>query len=343
MPHAGALPLTRRGLLATGGALGLAAVATACGDSKGSGSGGSGQAKGGAWSFTDDRGKKVSRGSTPRRVVAYIASAAALRDFGIDRQIVGVFGPTKLENGKPDPQAGEVDVDRVTVLGNAWGQFNLEKYAALDPDLLISNMFIPGALFYVPEQSEKQILGLAPSVAIGTGQVSLPEPIKRYAELAASLGADLKAPKVVSAKERFEKAAENLRRLTKSSRIKVMACSASPELFYVSNPGANSDLIYFRELGVDLVQPAKTDKGGYYESLSWENADKYGADLLFLDDRTATLQPKDLTGKPTWARLPAVKAGQIIPWSSEPRFSYAGAAPLLEALAKAIQDARKVR
>ncbi|KUJ70113.1 ABC transporter substrate-binding protein [Streptomyces albus subsp. albus] len=343
MPHVRALPLSRRGLLATGGALGLGALATACGSGKDSASGGSGQAEGGAWSFTDDRKKKATRGSTPQRIVAYIGSAAALHDFGIDKQVVGVFGPTKLGNGKPDVQAGDVDVDRVTVLGNVWGQFSIEKYVKLNPDLLISNMFIPGALFYVPEEGKDKILGLAPSVAISTGRISLPEPIRRYAELAASLGADLKAPKVVSAKERFEKAAENLRRIAKSSRIKVMACSGSPELFYVSNPAANADLIYFRELGVDFVEPSKTDKGGYYESLSWENVDKYGADLLFLDNRTGTLQPKDLAGKPTWAQLPAVKAGQITPWSSEPRFSYAGAAPLLEALAKAIQDAKKVR
>ncbi|MFH8366033.1 ABC transporter substrate-binding protein [Streptomyces sp. NPDC018031] len=343
MPHARALTLSRRGLLAAGGAVGLGALATACGSKDGSGSGASGETGGDGWSFTDDRKKKITRGHTPKRIVAYIGSAAALHDFGIDDQIIGVFGPTKLENGKPDVQAGDVDVDKVTILGNVWGQFKVEKYAALSPDLLISNMFDPGALFYIPEESKDEIFSLAPSAAITTGRVSLLQPIQRYADLAASLGADLKAKKVVDAKARFEKAAETLRQTAKSHRIKVMACSASAGLFYVSNPAVNADLIYFRELGVDLVVPEKTDQGGYFESLSWENADKYDADILFLDDRTATLQPKDLKGKPTWAQLPAVKAGQIIPWSSEPRFSYAGAAPLLENLAKAIQDAKKLR
>jgi iron complex transport system substrate-binding protein len=100
--------------------------------------------------------------------------------------------------------------------------------------------------------------------------------------------------------------------------------------------------MYYRQLGVDLVVPDKVDKGGYFQSLSWENADAYRADLIMLDDRTGTLQPNDLASKPTWSRLPAVRAGQVIPWSSEPRFSYAGAAPLLEALAKAVQNAKKV-
>ncbi|HWM40230.1 MAG TPA: ABC transporter substrate-binding protein, partial [Streptomyces sp.] len=44
---------------------------------------------------------------------------------------------------------------------------------------------------------------------------------------------------------------------------------------------------------------------------------------------------------PSWSDLPAVKAGQVTMWDAEPRFSYAGAAPLLEQLAKAIEDAKK--
>ncbi|KAK1181559.1 ABC transporter substrate-binding protein [Streptomyces sp. NBS 14/10] len=343
MPHPRALPLSRRGLLAAGGLAGLGALVTACGSKDGSGSSGKeGKNGGGAWSFTDDRKTKIDLGGRPERIVAYIGSAAALYDFGIDDQIVGVFGPTKLKNGKPDVQAGDIDVDKVTILGSAWGQFNVEKYASLNPQLLITNMYDPGALFYVPDDSKNKILALAPSAALTTGRVSMVEPIKRYAELAAALGADLNAKKVTDAKARFEAAAETLRKTVKSKKIKVMACSASADLFYVSSPSVNADLIYFRELGVDFVVPQKTDKGGYFESLSWENADKYGADLLFLDNRTATLQPKDLTAKPTWSKLPAVKAGQIVPWSSEPRFSYAGAAPHIEALTKAIQDAKKV-
>ncbi|MET7764897.1 ABC transporter substrate-binding protein [Streptomyces sp. NPDC005393] len=341
MRHARALPLSRRGLLAAGGAAGLGALVTACGGKGSSGSGGDGDG-GGSWSFTDDRKQKITLDSRPQHIVAYIGSAAALHDFGIDQQITGVFGPTTLKNGTPDVQAGDLPVDKVTSLGQTWGQFNVEKYASLGPDLLITNMYDPGALFYLPDDSKKKILALARSAAITTGRVSMLEPIKRYAALAESLGADLKAKKVTDAKARFEKASETLRKSVTSHRIKVMACSASADLFYVSNPKINADLIYFSELGVDFVVPEKPDKGGYFESLSWENADKYGADVLFLDNRTATLQPKALTAKPTWAKLPAVKAGQIAPWSSEPRFSYAGAAPLVESLTKAIQDAKKV-
>ncbi|MGP4000599.1 ABC transporter substrate-binding protein [Streptomyces sp. 8N706] len=332
--------LSRRGLLAAGGALGVGALVTACGGSSdGSRSGG----KGGAWSFTDGRGRKVTAPSTPKRIVAFTGAAAALHDFGLEDEIVGVFGETKLKNGKPDQQAGDLDVDAVEILGNVWGEFSIEKYAALRPELLITHMYDPNALWYVPTESSKKILKLAPSAAVTTARVPLPEPIRHYAKLAESLGADRKAKKVTEAKDRFEAAAETVRKAAKASGgLTVMAASGSADLFYVSNPKNNTDLLYFRELGVDLVVPEKLDKGGYFESLSWETADKYRADLVLLDNRTTALQPKDLMSKPAWSRLPAVKAGQVASWNAVPRFSYAGAAPLLESLARAIRGARKV-
>ncbi|GAA2726252.1 MULTISPECIES: ABC transporter substrate-binding protein [Streptomyces] len=330
--------LTRRGLLATGGALGIGALLAACGGTKGSG-GGAGGKGGGPWSFKDDRGQTVRLDRTPKRIVAFTGTAAALHDFGVE--CTGVFGPTRLSDGRPDPQAGDLDVDKLTVLGNTWGEFNIEKYAALDPELLVSNMFEPDALWYVPEESRKKILGLAPSIGLTAARVPMLDPIKRNAELAAALGADLNAKKVTDAKARFEAAAEAVRKAAKDNPVKVMAASGSADLFYVSNPAVNADLMYFRRLGVDLVVPQKLDKGGYFESLSWENADRYAADLVLLDSRTSALQPKDLAAKPTWAKLPAVRAGQVSPWLSEPRFSYAGCAPLLENLAEAIRKAKK--
>jgi iron complex transport system substrate-binding protein len=120
-----------------------------------------------------------------------------------------------------------------------------------------------------------------------------------------------------------------------------MACSASADAFYVSTPPSAADLSHYKSLGVDFIMPDKV-QGGFFETLSWETADKYQADILLLDDRSATLQPKDLAGKPTWARLPAVEAGQILGWPSEPIFSYDKCAVWIEALTAAITRARKV-
>ncbi|GGY11703.1 ABC transporter substrate-binding protein [Streptomyces hiroshimensis] len=332
--------MSRRGLLAAGGALGAGALLTACGGggSKGSSDGDSGGS--GSWSFKDDRGETAKAPRTPKKVVAFTGSAAALHDFGIE--CTAVFGPTTLKDGKPDPQAGDLDVGKLTVLGNAWGEFNVEKYAALSPELLVTNMLQGTELWYVPDESKKKILGFAPGIGINVTKVSLTRVIGRYAELAASLGADLKAKQVTDAKARFEKASETLRKAAQANKgLKVVAASGSTDLLYVSDPGVYADLSYFKSLGVDFIVPDKVT-GGFFESLSWENAGKYPADLILLDNRSAALQPKDLAAKPTWAGLPAVKAGQVSPWLSEPRYSYAGCAPLVEALAEAVQKAKKV-
>ncbi|RKE19859.1 ABC transporter substrate-binding protein [Streptomyces sp. TLI_171] len=337
--------LTRRGLLAAGGATALGAVLAACGSSGSKSSdGGAESAEGsGPWTFTDDRGTAVTAKTTPSRVVAFTGAAAALADFGLDKQLVGVFGETRTSDGKADPQAGSLDVDKVEILGNAWGEFSIEKYAALRPELLVTHMYDKDAYWYVPDESKDKILQLAPQVLISTGRVTITQPIEHYAKLAESLGADLKAQKVVDARTRFEKASEELRQAVKAAGgIKVMACSGSADLFYVSNPKVSCDLIYFAELGVEFIQPEKTDGGDYYEGLSWENAGKYRADVLLLDQRSTALQPKDLTAKPAWGQLPAVKAEQITPWDAVPRFSYAGFAPLIERLTAAVQKSRKL-
>nr|WTB31396.1 ABC transporter substrate-binding protein [Streptomyces sp. NBC_00830] len=342
MPKVRTTSHSRRGLLAAAGAVGLGAVLAACGDSdsKGSGSGsGSGSEKSGPWTFKDDRGLTAKAKSTPKNIVAFTGVAAALHDYGIE--VKGVFGPTKTKDGKADVQAGDLDISKVEILGNVWGEFNVEKYAALGPELLVTAMWEKDALWYVPDESKDKILKLAPSVALWAARTTIPKAIQRHEDLAASLGADVKAAEITDAKARFEKAAARLRAAAKSKpNIKVMIGSASQDLFYVSLAKTSADTLYFQELGVKFVEP-KVNAAGFFEELSWENVDKYDADIIMMDNRSSALQPDALTSKPTWAQLPAVKAGQVIPRTTEPIYSYDKCAPILEDLAKAIEDAKK--
>ncbi|MEV2254071.1 ABC transporter substrate-binding protein [Streptomyces sp. NPDC050147] len=330
--------MSRRGLLASGGALGLGALLTACGSDKKSEKKSAGSKP---WSFKDDRGKTAKVDHTPKNIVAYISTAAALHDYGVT--CTGVFGPSKPVDGKPNPQAGDLDVDRLTSLGQSFNQFNIEKYAGLEPDLLISNMFPPPALWFVPEESSKKIEALAPTVGINGARASLLEPLKRYTELAEALGGDLGTEKVRAAKARFDKAERRLRKAAKANRgLKVLAMTGDADQFYVAVPDSYCDLNYFKDLGVEFVEGKKSDEWGFWEFLSWENADKYDADLIMMDNRSSALPPKELAKKPTWGLLPAVKAGQTVPWSMEERYSYAGFAPVLEQLAAAIEKSKRL-
>ncbi|MFC5200923.1 ABC transporter substrate-binding protein [Streptomyces kaempferi] len=350
MSNARATHLSRRGILAAGGALGLGAVLAACGDDDAK-SGGSdstkaadARSKSGPWTFKDDRGTTVKLDKTPANIVAFTGVAAALHDYGIE--VKGVFGPTTTKDGKADVQAGDMDVTKLTVLGNEWGQFNIEKYATLAPDVLISTMFdAAGTLWYVPEESKDKILKLAPSVGISVYDRQMPQSLERMYALAESLGADVKSARIVEAKKKFETAAERLRKAAKARpEIKVLAGSASQDIFYVSGSNLSIDLEYFKALGVNIVEPsAKALKasGGWFENLSWENVDKYPADVIIMDDRSSTIQPADIT-EATWKKLPAVKAGQVIARSPEPIISYDKCTPLLDNLAEAIEKAKKV-
>ncbi|WP_328496172.1 ABC transporter substrate-binding protein [Streptomyces sp. NBC_00414] len=347
MSNARATRLSRRGILAAGGALGLGAVLAACGDDdakSGGSADGTKAAESGPWTFKDDRDETVKLDKIPANIVAFTGVAAALFDYGIE--VKGVFGPTKTEDGKADVQAGDMDVSKLTVLGNVYGAFNVEKYATLAPDVLLTTMFDDaGTLWYVPAESKDKIAKLAPSVGISVYDRQLPKPLERMYALAESLGADVKAAKTVEAKKNFEKAAERLRAAAKARpEIKVLAGSASQDIFYVSGSNLSIDLEYFKALGVNIVEPpAKVLKasGGWFENLSWENVDKYPADIIIMDDRTATIQPADIT-EATWKKLPAVKAGQVIGRTPEPILSYAKCTPMLNNLAEAIEKAKKV-
>ncbi|GAA0283896.1 siderophore-binding protein DesE [Streptomyces polychromogenes] len=346
MPKPSPTFLSRRGLIAAGGALGLVAALTACGggDKAKDGAADKGaSAASGAWSFKDDLGKEATAKSTPKNVVAYTGTAAALYDYGV--QVKGVFGPTKLADGKPDPMAGTMDISKVEILGNVYDEFNVEKYAALRPDLLATNTW-DGLYWYVPEASKDKILKLAPAAAIGVGdKVSMDKALERTADLAKSLGADLNTKKSADAKARFDAASAKVREAVKANPgVKVLVGSGSDQMFYVSTPKTSADLKYFESLGVEFVSPEqdKLDPQGFFESLSWENAGKYKADVILLDNRTQALQPEALKAKPTWNELPAVKAGQVAPRVTEPIYSYEKCAQILEDLAKTIQNAKKL-
>ncbi|MDT0345552.1 ABC transporter substrate-binding protein [Streptomyces litchfieldiae] len=333
--------LSRRGLLAAGGSFGALTALTACGGEDSGDGDTADQPGGGGWSFTDDRGETVELDAAPRILVAYVGSAAALVDYGIE--CTGVFGPTLLPGGEPDVQAVNLDVDALTVVGNAWGEFNIEEYARLEPDLLISNVHTVPDLWYVPEDSADEILALAPSVGILTLATPLRTAVERYAELAEALGADLSAPAVTEARSRFEAAAEALRQTARDNPgIKVLALSATADQVWFASPEQLPDLTYYQDLGVEFITP-ENPQDGVFEPVSWEDVDRYPADLILVDNRTANLQPDQLAeSKPTWRALPAVEAGQVAAWTSEPAYSHARCAPLLEDLAEALRTATAV-
>ncbi|MET7330797.1 ABC transporter substrate-binding protein [Nonomuraea sp. NPDC005650] len=326
----------RRALLAVG----VAAVlgVSACGGTAPPPAPAAGQS---AWTWTDDRGKSISLPRRPQRVVAQSGAAAALWDFGV--RPVAVFGPHRLKDGGRDPEVGEVDISKVESIGNVWGEFNVEKYASLRPDLLVAGMYRQNTLWYVPEESVPAVDQIAPSAGVQLSGKPLVEIIEKYGQLAAALGADPKAAPVVEAKSRFDAAGAALKAVAaRKPDLKLMVVTATPDNLYVAYLPDHPDIKYWGELGLNIVHPAgpTESEGGFWEVVSWENADKYQADVILVDARSQSMKIEEMAKKPTWAKLPAVRAGQLYPWHAAERYSYLGYAKVMEELAAELDEAR---
>ncbi|MFC0628077.1 ABC transporter substrate-binding protein [Kribbella deserti] len=320
--------VTRRSLLAAGGLF----LLTACGEA-----GGAGETKeaatpaGGSWEFTDDRGKKVTRPQRPTTIVAQLSSAAALWDLGI--RPVGTFGESRNTDGTPALAAGSIDLSKVTSISETYGEFNLEKYAALQPELLIAPMQVANELWYVPAASVQPIEALTPIVAVTHLDKTVPQVIDRYAELAKALGADLAAEPVTNAKAEFEAASKALTETAgRLAGLKVLFLSATPENAYLGNAEQFSDLRTLADLGVRFVTPKPDQAEPHWETVSWEQVGKYPADVLLYDERSRDIFTKDKAKIPTYLQMPAVKAGQTIAWNPTLPASWAGFAPALRKL-----------
>ncbi|MFI7611578.1 ABC transporter substrate-binding protein [Nonomuraea terrae] len=295
----------------------------------------------GPWTWTDDRGKQISVPQRPQRVVAQSGAAAALWDFGV--RPVAVFGPHRLKDGGRDPEVGEVDIAKVESIGNVWGEFNVEKYASLQPDLLVAGMYQKDTLWYVPPESAEAVDQIAPTVGVQLSGRPLVDIIEKYGELAAALGADPEAAPVVAAEKRFEDASAALKTLAaERPGLSVMIVTGTPESLYVAYLPDHPDIAYWGELGLDIVYPERPteSEGGFWEVLSWENADKYQADVILVDARAQSMKIEEMAEKPTWAQLPAVKAGQLHPWHAAERYSYLGYAQVMEELKTHLEKSR---
>jgi iron complex transport system substrate-binding protein len=332
--------LTRRGLFAAGGGLGAASLLAACGSDEEPTTEGGGAS--GSFSFLDERDQTdVELDAVPTKVVAFTGLAAALYDYGVE--VAAVFGPTTLADGAPDIQAGRMPLEDLTVLGNAWGEFDVEQFAQLNPELVVSHYYEGFDLWFVPEERLEEVQALAPGIGIEVSKPTIDEIIDRHAALAKALGADLESDENVAGIERFGAAMAaipdtyfEIQQAT-GMGYKAIAVGAWPDGLYIANPPTFNVLAKCVELGVDFVVPENADQNGYWELLSWENIDKYEADAIFLDIRTGNITAEQLLADyPTWAALPAVQAGQVYGWNGEPVYSHIGGAVELERIAEGL-------
>ena len=291
------------------------------------------------WSFTSGDGTTVKTDSTPRRIIASGAEAAALMSFGI--KPVGIYANTKVTE---DPNLKDLDLSGITILGETWGEIDVEKAASLKPDLIVADWW-PAEKAYSGMESgvkakSKKLLDLAPIVGVAQGD-SIETLAQGYEKLAVSLGADVDDPKIAADKQAFEVAKVAFKKAVAAKPgLTVLAVSPSDDLLYVANPKYAPELLDSQRWGLDVINPDKPDKGfPYWENLSWENADKYQPDLLLIDDRAYASTVKQGEKQPTWSNIKAAKAKAYVPWPAYWMHTYGDYATQLTQLTAAIQKA----
>lgn len=315
--------LSRRSLVS--GTVGLALVGRAAAAQTPS------PAAGGGWTFTDDNGTTLSAPAVPQTIVAQSSAGAALYDFGV--QIAGIYGPSRTADGKPDFQVGNLPLDDLVVLGDYGSsalELDIEALIELDPDLIVDMLQDTDTFWYLSGDARTQVdkLGI-PEAGIWMQRVSILDSIKRFGELAASLGADLDAPKVSDAMARHAEAETRLREVIEGKPgLKVLVLAPAQDIVYICSPRIMTDLHYFADLGLEIVDH---DGDSYFKEISWEELASYPADLILLDARSSSLPEAEMPA--VWQTLPAVQAGQTGKWYAGAPYSYSRLVPIMDELA----------
>ncbi len=218
-----------------------------------------------AWEFSDDRGHRATGPRVPRRVVAYVRAGAALWEYGI--RPVAVYGSAHDNGVAPDPaKSGELDPDRVPYLGGG-AAVAVETLRGLRPDVIVDVTYDGKGPYALPEPLAEAVG--APVVALGVGgDASLRQILRRFAELAASLGAGTEG-----AGRELAEAEQELRDAAAAGPgISGVALSAAgPDQVHLARPGTWPELHHLADLGLHLPDPGP-GPGVNWLTTDWRHA-----------------------------------------------------------------------
>lgn len=326
--------LSRRAFLGGSLALGATGLLAACGPAAGGRSDGSG-----AWSFTDDTGNAVRLDKRPTRIAGLNDAIASLWNYGVVP--VASFGYTGLAD---DVNFEGKDLSKVTEVGTTYGQIDIEALAAQRPDVIVTHAYPVDSsgkldpakpLYGFNDLGQQEKVGrIAPIVAIAMAG-SATKVVERTAEFARAVGVpaqDLVKPRkdYEAARVRFSEAA--------ASGLTAMAVAAYPgEGVHIAKAVDDPALRSYTELGLGYPDPGGSEY--YWRMVSWENITDHRTDVVLYSlramDRAALLE------QPTFAQLPAAKAGQVYPWEFS-SMDYVAQTRTLNILAENLEKSRKV-
>ncbi|MTD14713.1 ABC transporter substrate-binding protein [Nakamurella sp. YIM 132087] len=268
----------------------------------------------GTWSFTDDIGRTVTLDEAPTKVAGLTDVLFSLMNYGLEP--VASFGYSSMDD---DVRFADLDTSGVVQVGATYGEINREELLETEPDVIVTHLYATDAEGTLPKDEvaygfadkaqQDEIDKIAPVITIGMGGTAV-DVIQRTLDLAAALGVCTDSDEIAAAKADFDAASAKLTSSgTGGPQVEVLYADADG--IYVAKPADDPNLRMYSDFGVDIVDPG--GDGYYWEILSWENASKITGDLLLVSERGG-YQEKELMEQPTFASVPAAKAGQIEPW-----------------------------
>ncbi len=285
------------------------------------------------WTYTDGTGQTVTLDHVPSRIIASQDAAAGLIPLGI--RPVGIYADSSIADAKA---LEGLDLSGIEIIGETWGEVNIEKAAALKPDLIVGEWWPLDQVWSGGGDLNTALKALAPITGPTQGD-SIITLIEDYEKLAASLGADLSAPAVAADKAAFEASLANFKSAVAAKpNLTALAVWAGSDALYVAATGGSSELMDFATWGLRLIDPEVADDRGYWETLSWESADKYQPDLILVDNRSPTTIDT-ARAQPTWTTMKAAAAGQVTDWPAFWLRNYKAYAGALDKLTAAIEAA----
>ncbi|MGY1720453.1 MULTISPECIES: ABC transporter substrate-binding protein [unclassified Blastococcus] len=327
------------GFLALGTAVGLSACGSEDTDTD-AGAGTEPTASGEAWEYTDALDNTVELDETPTRIAGLNDVMASLWNYGVEP--VATFGQTSAAD---DVAFEGRDLSDVEIVGETYGQIDLEQLAAADPDLIITSVYpvdsagtldpsSPPYGIESPEQLE-QLEQIAPVVAIAY-RGSAADVMEEVADLAESLGAD--SGTIESARAEYEEAAAALTEAGEKG-LSVLPVYATPsEGWWMGKAEDDPALRLYSDLGVDFVDLG--EEGYFWKPVGWEQVPDYPSDVLLYSLRGG-MTPEEMATQPTAARLPALQADQAYPWKYI-GMDYAAQAEYMQELADWLTEAEDV-
>ncbi len=148
-----------------------------------------------------------------------------------------------------------LDLTGIEIIGQAWGEVDIEKAAALQPDLIVSEYWPLSKDWSGGEAVTTALSEIAPVTGVAQKN-SILTLIEDYEALARSLGADTATQQIAADKTRFETALADFKTaLAEKPGLTALAVWAGPDALYVAAPEGAAELTDFVTWGSTSSRP----------------------------------------------------------------------------------------